>query len=830
MDAKDRARARAGFIACLKGEQPVYRAEERVVWPNGSVHWLESHMRGRHGRDGRAVELSGLVRDCTERKQQEAKYKAVFDTVDSAIAISRLSDSVHLEANDAWERFTGHSRRDAVGRAALDFGLWVELRDRIEVMRRLEAAGSISAFPTRFRHASGQVVDVLLSGSLIELEGERCVLWSWSDVSQLHRAETEARKSLERFSAVFDNVPDPISIVRLSDDRILAVNDTWVSLNGYPRERALGRTATEIGVWRNEDRDAAVAELREKGRMLNRLTTFVRPDGTRRQALVSAAIVELDGEPCTMWMGRDVTRLREAEEARAASERRYRTLFDEALESIVIVSPEGRVLDVNQVTLRQSGYSREQVIGQPFSGFIEAGSQQALAEIQGGKAVRVELRVRHSSGNAVPVEVRSGPLPDGNVLAFLRDLSERRRAEQMLANLAHGVSPDQDSSFFRTLVLQLCRELGADYALVGELVPPERASVRTLAFCVDGSEAPGFEYGLSGSPCETAVNQRGCVVYLAGVSASFPKDVALSRMRIEGYVGTSLINSRGDAIGIMTLMSRKPLARHRLWVSVLELFAARAAAEIERGHIEAALRELNASLERRVAERTAALESANRELESFSYSVSHDLRAPLRAIAGFSAILKEDCAPELSAPARGYFDRIERNAVQMGKLIDDLLEFSRTGRVAFERRPVDMHALAGEVLREIEVPQGMQVCFGELPVAQCDRAMMRQVWRNLIENAVKFSRHAASPRVEIGGATDGNTARYWVRDNGSGFDMRYVNRLFGVFQRLHRPADYEGTGVGLAIVQRIVLRHGGSVSAEGEEGRGATFGFSLPIF
>jgi light-regulated signal transduction histidine kinase (bacteriophytochrome) len=262
---------------------------------------------------------------------------------------------------------------------------------------------------------------------------------------------------------------------------------------------------------------------------------------------------------------------------------------------------------------------------------------------------------------------------------------------------------------------------------------------------------------------------------------------------------------------------------------MLEVFAARAAAEIERARAEGQVRELAVSLERRVQERTAELEAANKELESFSYSVSHDLRAPLRAIAGFAAILREDFGGELPAEALRLFQRIEGNAERMGELIDDLLELSRAGRAGLERHPVNMRSLVDSVLRDLQRERaGAQVEIGDLPAATGDATLLRQVWQNLIGNALKFSARAAAPRVEIGGARANGRTEYYVRDNGAGFDPRYADKLFGLFQRLHAAAEFEGTGVGLAIVQRIVHRHGGEVSAEGAPERGATFRFSLP--
>jgi len=224
----------------------------------------------------------------------------------------------------------------------------------------------------------------------------------------------------------------------------------------------------------------------------------------------------------------------------------------------------------------------------------------------------------------------------------------------------------------------------------------------------------------------------------------------------------------------------------------------------------------------------AELQATNRELEAFSYSVSHDLRAPLRAIDGYARMLEEDYGGAIDAEGRRLLGVVRASSLKMGQLIDDLLAFSRLGRQEPAKRPVDMTDLVREVVGESTVVNGAVVDLAALPPATADRSLMKQVWANLVGNALKYSSKSAAPRVEIGGREENGEARYWVRDNGVGFDMRYAAKLFGVFQRLHRAEEFAGTGVGLAIVQRIVTRHGGRVWAEGQPGKGACFYFALP--
>jgi light-regulated signal transduction histidine kinase (bacteriophytochrome) len=245
---------------------------------------------------------------------------------------------------------------------------------------------------------------------------------------------------------------------------------------------------------------------------------------------------------------------------------------------------------------------------------------------------------------------------------------------------------------------------------------------------------------------------------------------------------------------------------------------------------EAQIQALNADLERRVVERTAQLESAVTELDAFSYSVSHDLRVPLRAVNGFARILVEEYAAELPPQAREHLRTVLDSAKHMGQLIDDLLALSRLGRAALRKQRVLPAQVARGVLIELAplyADRSVEIVIPELVACEADPALLHQVYVNLLSNALKFTSKRADAHIEAGYRQTEGEVVYFVKDNGAGFDMRYADKLFGAFQRLHRAEDYDGTGVGLAIVQRIVHRHGGRIWAEAAPNAGATFSFTL---
>ncbi|MGI5247263.1 PAS domain S-box protein [Dactylosporangium sp. CA-139066] len=423
----------------------------------------------------------------------------------------------------------------------------------------------------------------------------------------------------------------------------------------------------------------------------------------------------------------------------------------------------------------------------------EAGTETYLDCLMGGRRVEVRLRTLMQEGE-----------PPGAV-AVLRDITDRHAAEEQLRASEE--------------LLQLLLDGARDYAIY--MLDPDG---RIVSWSVNAERLKGYR-------SEEIIGDSYERFFTAEDRAAGRPQRILAEAAERGRVEIDRPQVRRDgtrfwAHGLLTAVHHRD-GSVRGFVKVSQDVTARKQAEqvIER---------LNADLERRVAERTADLREANDELESFSYSVSHDLRAPLRAVDGFAKMLALDYDAALDEPGRRYVARIRAGAQHMGELIDGLLAFSRLQRQEMASRRVRLDELVAEVWQELAIERGdraVELVVGELPDALGDPRLVRHVIANLLGNAVKYTRDAEPGRIEVGHkVTAGGEATYFVRDNGTGFDMRYADKLFKVFQRLHRAEDYEGTGIGLALAHRIVHRHGGQIWADAAPGAGATFYFTLPEF
>jgi PAS domain S-box-containing protein len=591
-----------------------------------------------------------------------------------------------------------------------------------------------------------------------------------------------------------------------------------------------------------------------------------RHDGEYRYVSVRGVPVLNPDGSVREWVGTcaDITeRLLAAEAVRQAGDYN-RSLLEASLDPLVTVNPQGNITDVNNATEKVTGYSRNELIGTDFSSYFteperaRTGYQQVFRE---GLVQDYELEIRGRDGHTTPVVYNASVYKDENgsvigVFAAARDITERKRAEVELrrVNRALQALTECNEAMVRAseesnLLERVCRLLvevgGFRLVWVGYAEQDEAKSVRPVAHA-------GFEEGylatlnLTWADEERGRGPTGTAIRTGQqcVARNLLEDPKVVPWRAEatrrGYASSLALPliAEGRTLGALTLYSQAVDTFDGKEVSLLENLATDLAfgirtlrARTEREQAEEEIRRLNENLERRVVERTAELEAMNKELEAFTYSVSHDLRAPLRHIDGFSRLLQEEYSSKLDAGAQHYLDRIRTGTFNMGRLIDDLLSLSRIGRREATPKLTGLGSLVKEVMNELEpetIGRRIEWKAGELPFVECDPSLMKLVFQNLLSNALKFTRPRAVAVIEVGQTVVNGQPAIFVRDNGVGFSMKHVDKLFGVFQRLHREADFDGTGVGLATVLRIIHKHSGRTWAEGEVNKGATFFFSLP--
>jgi PAS domain S-box-containing protein len=627
-----------------------------------------------------------------------------------------------------------------------------------------------------------------------------------------HRRDVMTRvlkREEEKFRALLESAPDAIYIIEPSTLRILGRNRKAAQMDGYSDQDIAHMSAT--GLHPPEDH-ALPREWFERGSGADGvlcLHAVQRKDGQLVPVEESQTLVDAGGERLILSIVRDITERKRAEETLRESETRYRTLVENIPQSIFMKSRDYRWVSVNKNFARSLGVRPEDIVGKVDYDLFPKGLADkyhaddkrimetgVTDEFDEEYMERNEGRIVHTI--KTPVRDESGTVI--GLLGVFWDVTERKRAEEAL----------RESGERTRIVAESVTDVIYEWDLRDKV--EWYGDVDSLM----GYPAGGFPRTIGGwaAALHPEDKERVWLAIESQLKGLAPYNVDYRVAGKDG--GWRWWSARGTVL-------RDEQGQPRRWVGAITDITERKRAEIE-------IRKLNDDLEQRVAQRTAELEATNSELEAFTYSVSHDLRAPLRHIDGFSRLLVEEHGAELSPGAQEYVATIRDSVLQMGILIDDLLNLARVGRKQLVMQVTGLNSLVDEVRTELNRANPDRVIEWKvetLPFVECDPALIKQVFANLLSNAVKFTRPRKPAVIEVGAIRQDDHPVVFVRDNGVGFSMKYANKLFGVFQRLHRAEDFEGTGVGLATVQRIIHKHRGRVWSEAELDKGATFYFTL---
>jgi PAS domain S-box-containing protein len=537
-----------------------------------------------------------------------------------------------------------------------------------------------------------------------------------------------------------------------------------------------------------------------------------------------------------------------------AGEAQFRVLAETASDAIITIDKASRMLFVNPAAERIFGYTRKELLGQNLTmlmpEYLRHLHEKAVDHYleTGHRHINwlgIELPGLHKSGEEIALEVSFGEAVENGQATFtgiIRDVTERKRLERRRAAQYAVTSVLAESSSLDDatprLLQAICESTGWQ---LGELwfLDKQHEVLRnagswlaqpelTQAF-LEASRETTFRRG-AGLPGRVWASEAPAWVHDVKEDPNFPRVNAATKVGLSSAVAFPL-HAAGSLTGVLEFFSTSLREPDPDLLQMMEAFGKQIGVFIERTRALTALQEAHEELETRVKQRTAELEATNKELEAFSYSVSHDLRGPLRGIDGFSRALLEDYASTLDSTAKGYLERIISASERMGELIDDLLELSRLSRAALRQQSVNLSEIAQNIvarLRENAPHRQVAVRIEEGLVAVGDARLLTVVLENLLENAWKFTAKHMDAQLEVNAFQQDDQRVFFVRDNGAGFDMTYANKLFAAFQRLHDQEEFKGTGIGLATVQRIIHRHGGRIWADGEVGKGATFYFTLP--
>jgi len=818
----DRSNSDEESRLALSGEKE-YDSEYRVIWPDNSIHYIKAKGNVFRDEDGKPIRMLGVNFDITEQKKAESIVKDSEEKLSNLISAMQVgvllqdSHSKILMSNIKALELLGITEEQLLGKTSFDPD-W-------NVIHEDGSPFPGSTHPVPKAIATGQPVLNIVMGVYRPTKGNRVwllvdavpqlnsngnvqqVVCTFIDISQRKQAEKDLHESEELYQRLFENMLNGFAYCKMyyendipTDFRYLSVNKSFEKLTGL--KNVSGKLVSDVvpGIRKADPKlfefynRVALTGIPESFELyVETLNDWYSVTAYSSQKEYFVAIFDV------------ITERKLSEEVLRKNEERYRTTLDNMIEGCQIIGLDWKYIYINKAAEKQNRRPNNELIGQKYAEMwpgVEStlvfGSMRKVME------ERVDLHFENEftfpDGYTGWYDLSIQHVPEG-IFILSVDITERKQAEDKLNQL---------NSELEQRILERTKELSDLYNNApcgyhsldkdGLFIHINDTELKLLGY--KREEVVGK---INVSEIMTQKSQEKFkTLYPLFKKQEFLMDIELEFIKKDGSIlpillsATAVYDTNGDY-----LMSRSTL--------------------IDNTYLKRAKDE--------ILESKTILELANKELEAFSYSVSHDLRAPLRAIHGFIQMLEEDYNDKLDAEGIRLITVVKDNTKRMGQLIDNLLAFSRITRAEIKKTNFEPASIIESIFSEQVSPESrekIKLTIRKLPNITGDANLFRQVWANLISNAVKYTSKINNPEIEIGCTERKDENEFYIKDNGAGFDMLYIDKLFGVFQRLHNTKDFEGTGVGLAIIQRIIVRHGGKIWAKGEVDKGATFFFTIP--